>query len=223
MEHEASRASPLELADHASTQTSQESLFRSRKGGHVHRIRTETLKRVNPFRFRRHPDPEPMVEQELYAWPLPPAPESKISQTWYDALVQDIAPTLAVTLLHPEATPPARGKHREGWALHVSPGFKFDQHPIHSNQRVSIPTGLRVVVPDGYVGVVLPLEELRLKERLEANVDYMFPKTSGELWIRLGNKGKTKRCVHPNMKIAHFILLKTEEHVKVEVTNPWAA
>lgn len=149
-------------------------------------------------------------------------PDPRLSLTWYESLLHEAAPTLKVTLMHALALPPARGVgSREGWALYVSPGYNCKDNPIEPGRRVTVPTGIRLTVPDGYVALILPSHEVCREEKLEASADYVFPNISVEIWLHLTNLGQTTRTLRPCLKVAQFLLLKTEPHVKMEVRNPY--
>lgn len=159
------------------------------------------------------------MSSHLYPWPLPPAPSSKAAHSWYDALVRDVTPTLQVRKLHPDAIVPAQSYSGGGWLLHASPIFKSDEFPLRVQARMAVPTGLQIVVPPGYMALTLPLHDMRTQQRIDVHTEAFLPDGPVDVYVRVANKGKTKRLILPNACIGRLVLVKLDHRISLQVVD----
>jgi dUTPase len=164
---------------------------------------------------------DPSIADPMPPWPLPrrPAPDLRRELSWYEELVRDAVPTLDVTLLHPHATPPLRHSADAGWYVHVSPAAALPAGlAIAAHERRDVRTGIALAVPPQHVVVVLPLPDLRLRHRVETAVTYVFPEPEpSELVVKVANRSNCRRVLTANAPVAHFVLLRTEDAVRIRV------
>lgn len=84
---------------------------------------------------------------------------------------------------------------------------------LKPTQRLLIPTGLRLALPEGYEGQVRPRSGLALKWGVTVlnapgtiDADYR-----GELGVVLINHGQEPFLIEPNMRIAQLVVCKVEQ------------
>ena len=92
---------------------------------------------------------------------------------------------------------------------------------IRSLERVLIPTGIRVAIPEGYEIQVRPRSGLELKHGVSVcntpgTIDCGYTNTIGVILINLSNEPFT---VHPNDRIAQIVLNKVEKIEWIEVDS----
>ena len=92
---------------------------------------------------------------------------------------------------------------------------------IRSLERVLIPTGIRVAIPEGYEIQVRPRSGLALKHGVSVcntpgTIDCGYTNTIGVILINLSNEPFT---VHPNDRIAQIVLNKVEKIEWIEVDS----
>ena len=157
---------------------------------------------------------------EDYPWPLPAGPEARSAYAWYDTLLKETPPPrLVVGLLHPETVLPVQLFPGGGWLLHASPLFDTTTHPLQPRQRMSIPTAIRVTIPEGYVAMILPLSH-------EDKPIQVWPQTllsnrPVDVYVRVANKSTEKRMILPKACLAQLVLIKVAQQLPLEVQNAW--
>lgn len=131
---------------------------------------------------------------------------------WVDALCDDPLEDVRVVLLHHEmaAPEPYPRSAPRGLLLHVAPNFQGGLAP---GKRVSVPTGIRVGVPRGYMGV---LSSLGPRDELEIQPQHVFRgQDSDELVLKVANRGKNRVHVRSGAAIAVLSFVRIEQRFRV--------
>ncbi len=86
---------------------------------------------------------------------------------------------------------------------------------IKSSERVIIPTGIAMELPDGYVGLIWDKSSLGIKEILKTLGGVVDSGYRGEVKVGIINLSKKDFQISKGQKIAQMIIQK-KENVKVE-------
>jgi dUTP pyrophosphatase len=131
-----------------------------------------------------------------------------------------VEPTFAVTLLHPAAVPPARGRaHDAGYDLAC-----VEAVSLAPGERAVVPTGVAIAVPAGHAGLVLPRSGLAARHGLSVvnGPGLIDPGYRGEVRVVLVNLGAEPVALAVGDRIAQLLLVPvwTPEVVVVEALPP---
>lgn len=145
-----------------------------------------------------HDSPDPLLSEARLAW--------------IDALLEDERPRVTFTLLDPTVRVPSPHMLplNRGLVLHAHTPQKL---ALSGGRRSHLPTGLRVHVPHGYLGLVMPLATPNAG--LEIFPDLVYPGALDELKLRVTNRAREKVPVDAEAPLAQLVLVKVEERVHV--------
>ncbi len=122
---------------------------------------------------------------------------------------------LQVQKLHPEAKMPAFAHDTDAGldlctvvAVTVEPG-----------ERMQIPTGLALAIPDGYVGLIWDKSGVSQKGGLKSFGGVIDAGYRGELFVGLLNTSDTAHTFAIGAKIAQILIQKVEHPELVEVSS----
>jgi len=120
-------------------------------------------------------------------------------------MIDAIADTLEVRLLHPDAVPPARTRSGDAG------------YDLRATERVSIPqegrrlvgTGVAIALPEGVAGLVTPRSGLAIEHGLTLlNAPGLIdPNYRGEIKVILHNTGERRYTVEAGDRIAQLLLV----------------
>jgi dUTP pyrophosphatase len=120
-------------------------------------------------------------------------------------MIEALTDTLEITLLHPDAVPPARSRSGDA-------GFD-----LRATERVSIPqegrrlvgTGVAIALPEGVAGLVTPRSGLAIEHGLALlNAPGLIdPNYRGEIKVILHNTGDRRYTVEAGDRIAQLLLV----------------
>lgn len=131
---------------------------------------------------------------------------------WIDALLEDERPRVTFTLLDPSVRVPSPRMLplNRGLILHAHTPQKLF---LSGGRRSHLPTGLRVHVPRGYLGLVMPLATPNAG--LEIFPDLVYPDSLDELKLRVTNRAREKVPIDAEAPLAQLVLVRLEERVHV--------
>lgn len=117
---------------------------------------------------------------------------------------------IPIKVLNKQATIPTYGtQYSAGADIYACLGENLEISPF---QRVSVPTGISIEIPEGYYGMVVPRSGLSVKHGITLinspgiiDSDYR-----GELKVLLVNLSNTSFFIEHNMRIAQLIIHKYE-------------
>ncbi len=81
---------------------------------------------------------------------------------------------------------------------------------ILPGQRASVPTGLRLQIPPGYVGLVWPRSGLAVRHGIDTLAGVIDSDYRGEVKVVLVNHGEEPFVVAPGERVAQLLLQKVE-------------
>ena len=85
--------------------------------------------------------------------------------------------------------------------------------------RAAVPTGLRVAIPPGHVGLVWPRSGLALRHGIDTLAGVVDSDYRGELIVVLANHGEEAFEVAPGDRIAQLLVQRVEHASFVAVTK----
>ena len=88
---------------------------------------------------------------------------------------------------------------------------------IPSRARAAVPTGLRVAIPPGHVGLVWPRSGLALRHGIDTLAGVVDSDYRGELIVVLANHGDESFEVAPGDRIAQLLVQRVERPAFVAV------
>lgn len=147
---------------------------------------------------------------------------------WNDLFLASQPPTpkpvLKVHRLHPSSRVPAPCplppdqlfslSPVQGWQLFAGPSFTLS---LPSCTRTSVPTGIRLHIPHGYVALLTSLEKSADAVHLHVPLTCLYPDSPTQLHVGVENRHPGPVTVHPLAPVARFFLLKMETDVPLEV------
>lgn len=82
-------------------------------------------------------------------------------------------------------------------------------HPINIEPggRVLVPTGVRMEIPDGYVGFIRPRSGMALKTGVEAFGGTIDSDYRGDIGVLLRNLGQQIAYIRPQQRIAQIVIM----------------
>lgn len=93
---------------------------------------------------------------------------------------------------------------------------------LHSRMEAMVPTGLRVAIPEGYTGLILPRSGLGSKGLILGNLTGVIDQDfRGEMQMPLLNRldeGKPF-IINPLDRVAQFVLVKTSDLHTIEIVS----
>lgn len=118
-----------------------------------------------------------------------------------------MANTLKIYLDHPNAKVPTRGtEHSAGLDLYAA-----EHQVIPVGEQALIPSGLRMAIPEGYVGLIWPRSGMAAKQGIDRMAGVVDSDYRGEVMISLINHGTRAVEIHTGDRIAQMILQRYEE------------
>jgi dUTP pyrophosphatase len=112
---------------------------------------------------------------------------------------------IEVRLLHPDASPPARTRPGDaGYDLRCVEPFRLEP-----GERVVVPTGVAVAVPDGAAGLVVPRSGLAARHGISVvnGPGLIDPSYRGEVKVVLVNLGSEPYEAEAGDRIAQLLLV----------------
>lgn len=120
---------------------------------------------------------------------------------------------LPVKKLHPQAIIPQYAHHNDA-AMDL---FAVEEVSILSGQRVSVPIGIAVQIPDGYVGLIWDKSGISQKTGLKTLGGVIDAGYRGEIFVGLFNTDDTTHTFLVGQKVAQILIQKIERPEVVEV------
>lgn len=120
---------------------------------------------------------------------------------------------LLLKKLHPDATIPHYAHHNDaGMDL-----FSVSEITIQPQERVSVPTGIAMQIPDGYVGLIWDKSGISQKFGLKTLGGVVDAGYRGEIFVGLYNTGDISHTFEAGQKLAQIIIQKIEQPEVIEV------
>lgn len=120
---------------------------------------------------------------------------------------------LLLKKLHPDATIPRYAHHNDaGMDL-----FSVSEITIQPQERVSVPTGIAMQIPDGYVGLIWDKSGISQKFGLKTLGGVVDAGYRGEIFVGLYNTGDISHTFEAGQKLAQIIIQKIEQPEVIEV------
>lgn len=120
---------------------------------------------------------------------------------------------LLLKKLHPDATIPHYAHHNDaGMDL-----FSVSEITIQPQERVSVPTGIAMQIPDGYVGLIWDKSGISQKFGLKTLGGVVDAGYRGEIFVGLYNTGDIPHTFEAGQKLAQIIIQKIEQPEVIEV------
>ena len=94
-----------------------------------------------------------------------------------------------------------------------------DHYIIPPQERILIPTKLKIMIPEGHYGRIAPRSGLALKHRIDVCAGVIDSDNRGEIKILLANQGKDPFEINPGDKIAQLICEKVSLPIAKEVKD----
>jgi dUTP pyrophosphatase len=118
---------------------------------------------------------------------------------------------LKVARMHAEAKLPSYG-HKGDAGLDL---FSAVHHVLEKDEVFPVPTGIKVAIPGGYVGLIWDKSGISLKggHRLAGVIDSGY---RGEVRVVMVNLGSGPFVIKKGMKIAQFLIQPVEEVEVIE-------
>lgn len=83
----------------------------------------------------------------------------------------------------------------------------FEEVLLHPGQNIAIPSGVKVEVPPGYMGLFLNKSGVAVKKSLIIGAQVIDPYYSGEVHIDIHNVGENMQILRPGDKIAQMVMV----------------
>lgn len=93
--------------------------------------------------------------------------------------------------------------------------YSAEEIVLKPGERAAVRTGLKIAVPDGYVGLIWDKSGLALNNGIKTMAGVVDTGYRGEIKIVLINLGKEEFVIKKNSKIAQMIIQKVER-VEIE-------
>ena len=120
---------------------------------------------------------------------------------------------LSIKKLHSDATIPQYAHHNDaGMDL-----FSVSEITIQPQERVSVPTGIAMQIPDGYVGLIWDKSGISQKFGLKTLGGVVDAGYRGEIFVGLYNTGNNPHTFEAGQKLAQIIIQKIEQPEVIEV------
>jgi len=120
---------------------------------------------------------------------------------------------LSIKKLHLAATIPQYAHHNDaGMDL-----FSVSEITIQPHERVSVPTGIAMQIPDGYVGLIWDKSGISQKFGLKTLGGVVDAGYRGEIFVGLYNTGDNPYTFEAGQKLAQIIIQKIEQPEVIEV------
>lgn len=110
-----------------------------------------------------------------------------------------------VTLLHPDAVPPARSRPGDaGYDLRAVQALTLEP-----GERALVPTGVAIALPPGHAGLVTPRSGLAVQHGISVvnGPGLVDPNYRGELKVVLINHGDAAVTIEPGDRIAQLLVV----------------
>jgi len=125
---------------------------------------------------------------------------------------------LKIKKLHPDAKIPHYAHHDDaGFDL-----FSLETFKVKVGERVMVPTGIAMEIPEGFVGLVWDKSGLAVKHGINTIAGVVDSSYRGEVVVALVNNGESDYTFEKGHKVAQMIIQKKEtvefEEVK-ELSN----
>lgn len=112
-------------------------------------------------------------------------------------------PSLFVELMNENAKPPVRASsHAAGYDIHCDKNFT-----IPPGEQVVATTGVKLQIPNGLYGQILPRSGLAVKSRIDTRAGVIDSDYRGELKIVLVNEGNQEVVFNAQDRICQMVIL----------------
>lgn len=110
---------------------------------------------------------------------------------------------LQVELLNPIAKPPVRGSSdAAGYDIHCDANFT-----IQPGQQAVLTTGIKMKIPKGWYGQILPRSGLAVKYRIDTRAGVIDSDYRGEVKVVLVNEGNQDVVLNAQDRICQMVIL----------------
>ena len=107
-----------------------------------------------------------------------------------------------VTRLVPHAQMPTRDHGSVGYDI-----FSAEGYVVLPGERAVVSTGIKIKIPDGFYGVLVPKTGITIKHGIEVGAGIVEPGYDGELKVVLFNHDRKHNFViRPGYRVAQLIL-----------------
>ncbi|MEK7062247.1 MAG: dUTP diphosphatase [Patescibacteria group bacterium] len=96
--------------------------------------------------------------------------------------------------------------------------YSIEELVIQPNKRAAVRTGVKMEIPDGYVGLIWDKSGLAVKNGIKTMAGVIDAGYRGEIKVVLINFGDEDYIVKKNSKIAQMLIQKIE-HPEIEVVE----
>ena len=108
-------------------------------------------------------------------------------------------------------------------AHNVDAGFDFfipndfQPYTLLQGNDICIPSGVKVIVPEGYALIAMNKSGVATKKKLRVGACVVDEGYAGEVHIHLFNDGNEAILLEPGMKIVQFVLVRVGNHNVCEI------
>ncbi len=123
------------------------------------------------------------------------------------ALYFNLKMILKIKKLHKDAKIPSYAHHDDaGFDLFSVKDFK-----VRKGERIGVPTGVAMEIPEGYVGLVWDKSGLAIKHGIKTIAGVVDSTYRGEIFVGVINFGESDYIFEKGHKIAQMIIQKKEK------------
>lgn len=120
---------------------------------------------------------------------------------------------LKIKKLHTDAKMPSYAHHDDaGFDL-----FSLENCKVKVGERVAVPTGIAMEIPEGFVGLVWDKSGLAVKHGINTIAGVVDSSYRGEVVVALVNNGESDYTFEKGHKVAQMIIQRKETMEFVEV------
>ena len=113
-----------------------------------------------------------------------------------------------------DLTPRKAHKEDAGFDLFTPSSFK-----IEGGQIAQVDTGVRVQIPDGYVGLILNKSGLNFRANVESSTGVIDAGYTGTICVKLKNLGGETKKFNAGDKISQLVIVQLHPDNKMEVVD----
>jgi len=84
---------------------------------------------------------------------------------------------------------------------------------IPPGAQAAVPTGIRLAIPEGHVGLVWPRSGLALRHGIDTLAGVIDSDYRGEVRVVLANHGREPFTIHPGDRVAQLLIQRVERAV----------
>jgi dUTP pyrophosphatase len=90
---------------------------------------------------------------------------------------------------------------------------------IPPGAQAAVPTGIRLAIPKGHVGLVWPRSGLALRHGIDTLAGVIDSDYRGEVRVVLANHGREPFTIHPGDRVAQLLIQRVERAVFRKATS----